>query len=45
MVAADALVPNRHQAISNHHAVNTDSSRDFIGHLSVKITLPPLAER
>ena len=38
MVAADALVPNRHQAISNHHAVNTDSSRDFIGHLSVKIT-------
>ena len=39
MVAADALVLNTHQAISNHHAVNTDSSRDFIGNLSVKITL------
>ena len=37
MVAADALVPNRHLAISNHHGVNIDSSQDFIGNLSVKI--------
>ena len=34
----DILVPNKHQAISNHHAVNTDSSQDFIWNVSVEIT-------
>ena len=38
MLAVDVLVPNRHQVISNYHAVNTDSSQHFINwNLSVKI--------
>ena len=36
MVVVDALMPNKHQAVVIHHAVNTDSSQDFIWNLYMK---------